>query len=63
MDVTPDTPQRLAVVIEKTKSEAWGVGAYLVTAGGHRDRRSLGVYKTYGEAAEALKSAWETLSI
>ena len=63
MDVTPDTPQRVAVVIERTKAEAWGVGAYLVTAGGHRDRRSLGVYDSYIEASAALRSAWEKLEI
>ncbi len=63
MDVTPDTPQRLAVVIERTKSEAWGVGAYRVTAGGHRDRRSVGVYDSYVEAADALRTAWEKLSV
>ena len=63
MDVTPDTPQRLAVVIEATKSDTWSIGAYLVTAGGHRDRRSVGVYNTFAEAVEALRSVWEKLSV
>ncbi len=63
MDVSLDTPQRLAVIIEKNKSDTWSVSAYLVTADGRRDRRSLGVYETYKEATAALKRAWNRVSV
>jgi len=32
--MTPDTPQRVAIVVEQNKSGSWSVASYLVTAGG-----------------------------
>ena len=63
MDVDLDTPQRVAVVIEKTKADTWALGAYLVTADGRRDRRSLGVFETYKEASRSLRRAWQNVSL
>ena len=59
MDFSFETPQRVAIVIEKNKCETWSVGAYLVTADGQRDRRSLGVFESYDAAAKSLKQVWQ----
>ncbi len=63
MDVESDTPQRVTVVIEKTKAETWSIGAYLITADGRRDRRALGVFETYKEAAGSLRGAWQSVTL
>ena len=63
MDIMLDTPQRVAVVIEKNKSDTWSVSAYLVTADGQRDRRPLGVFETYKEASSSLKKAWQRVTL
>ena len=63
MDISQRTPQRVAVVVEQNKSENWSVAAYLVTADGQRKRRSLGVFKTYSEAAESFNNAWQRVSL
>lgn len=59
MQIELDTPQRIAIVIEKNKSDTWSVNAYLMTADGRRERRSLGVFESYGDAARSLKKAWQ----
>lgn len=59
MDIALDTPQRVTLDIEKNKSDTWSVAAYLITADGQRERRSLGVFETYKEATKALRRAWE----
>ncbi len=63
MDVTLDTPQRVTLVIEKNKSDTWSLAAYLITADGRRDRRSLGVFETYNEATASLKRVWQRVSL
>ncbi len=63
MDITPNTPQRMTVLIEQNKSETWSVATYLVMADGRRDRRSLGVFETYREAAEALRRSWQNIAL
>ena len=63
MDVDLDTPQRVTLVIEKTKANDWSVGAYLITADGRRDRRGLGVFETYQEATGSLKTAWQNVGL
>lgn len=63
MDLPMETPQRVAIVIEKNKCETWSVGAYLVTADGQRDRRSLGVFESYDAAASSLRQVWQQTEI
>ena len=61
-ELRPDTPQRVAIVIEKNKADTWSVGSYLVSADGRRHRKGLGSFTEYGDAAAALKSVWESTS-
>ncbi len=63
MDVALDTPQRVTLVIEKNKSDTWSLAAYLITADGRRERRSLGVFETYKEATASLKRTWQRVSL
>lgn len=63
MDITPDTPQRVAIVIEQNKAGTWSVGTYLMTVDGRRERRQLGVFETHAEAANALKHSWQHISL
>jgi len=63
MQMTTETPQRVAVVVEQNKSGTWSVSAYLVTADGRRDRRSLAVRDTYEEATSALKTVWQSVEL
>ncbi len=63
MDVSLDTPQRVTLVIEKNKSDTWSLAAYLITADGRRDRRSLGIFETYREATAALRKTWQRVSL
>jgi hypothetical protein len=63
MQIKLNTPQRVTIVVEKNKSGTWSVAAYLITAEGHRSRRSLGVFDTYTEAAESLEQAWQRTSL
>lgn len=63
MEIDPQTPQRLAIVIEQNKSGTWSVAAYLMTADGRRERSSLSVFKTYRQAAASLRQAWSNLSL
>lgn len=57
MQIEPKMPQRVAIVVEKNKSDTWSVAAYLVTAEGQRSRRSLGVFDTYVDATKSLHAA------
>ena len=59
MQIALDTPQRVAIVIEKNKSDTWSVAAYLVRADGMRDRRSLATCESYAEATKTLKRVWQ----
>ena len=63
MAFDPLMPQRVAVVIEQNKSGTWSLAAYLISVGGHRERRRIAVRETYPEAAEALRTAWESLAL
>ena len=45
MQIELDTPQRVAIVIEKNKSDTGSVNSYLMTADGRRERRSLGGFR------------------
>lgn len=59
--MTPDMPQRVAVVVEQNKSGTWGVAAYLVTADGNRYRRALATLPTFDAATRAVKAVWEKI--
>ena len=59
MQIDLDTPQRVAIVIEKNKSDNWSVAAYLVRADGLRDRRKLATCDSYVEAVRTLKRVWQ----
>jgi len=61
-EVSADTAQRVAIVIEKNKAETWSLGSYLVMADGRRHRQSLGIFDDYADAAAALEKAWQRLS-
>lgn len=61
MSFDPETPQRIAVVIEQNKSGTWSIAAYLVSVSGHRERRRIAVKDTYPEAAAVLRSTWEAM--
>ncbi|MDJ0611586.1 MAG: hypothetical protein QNJ67_21615 [Kiloniellales bacterium] len=63
MELTLDTPQRVAIVVEKNKADTWSVSAYLVTVDGRRERRQLGVFETHDEAAKGLKRSWQYASL
>ena len=63
MKIDLHTPQRVTLVIEKNKCETWSIGAYLITADGQRERRSLGVFESYSDATDSLKSAWQQASL
>ena len=58
MQISVEMPQRLAVVIEKNKSQTWGVAAYLVRADGLRERRCLATCESYEDATHALRQLW-----
>ncbi len=61
-EIAADTAQRLAVVIEKNKAGTWSLGSYLVKADGQRQRRGLGAFDNYSDAAEALEKTWQRIS-
>ncbi len=63
MEFTLDTPQRVAIVVEKNKADTWSVSAYLVTVDGRRERRQLGVFENHDEAAKGLKRSWLCASL
>lgn len=63
MQIEPGMPQRVAIVVERNKSDTWSVAAYLVTAEGQRSRRSLGVFDTYADATKSLHAAWEKAAL
>ncbi len=62
MEIQTHTSQRIGIVIEQNKSGSWSIAAYLIKADGKRERRSLGVFDTYGDAADSLKSIWHNAS-
>ena len=63
LQIEPRMPQRVAIVVEKNKSDTWSVAAYLITADGQRSRRSLGVFDTYADATKSLPAAWEKVAL
>jgi len=63
MAIDPQMPQRVAIVIEQNKSDTWSVATYLITVSGHRERRRIAIRDTYAEAADVLRTAWETLDV
>ena len=63
MQMTAETPQRVAVVVEQNKSGSWSVAAYLVSVDGRRERRSLAVRDAYEDAAAALETVWQSVEL
>jgi len=61
-EIAPDAAQRVAVVIEKNKAGTWSLGSYLVMADGRRQRRGLGAFEDYADAAAALEKTWQRIS-
>jgi hypothetical protein len=62
MTTALDRPQRISIVIEKTKSETWGVAAYLIGSNGQRERRCLATCETHDDAKRALERVWQSAS-
>ena len=62
LEIATNTPQRVAIVIEKNKAGTWSLGSYLVMADGHRHRQGLGTFEDYADAAASLEKAWMRLS-
>ena len=59
MQIEWETPQHVAIVVEKNKADTWSLRAYLLTPNGYKERRSLGVFETYEDAASHLVQVWK----
>ncbi len=63
LQLAPDTPQRLAIVIERNKAESWSIACYLVRADGLRERQTLTTCKKYRDATKVLERLWNEMSV